>query len=213
MSFTLNEALTQLRRSLGDTDVVNAQWSSEDLEQHLQHALEALSLVLPRQIKSTLTTTAGSRDIDISSLQHRIGIEAVEYPTGIYPPAYVAYSTWGDTLTLLTDAAPAGSESVAIYWRALHTIDPSGATLPSWAERLIVEGAAGYAALEWASHATNRINVGGDQTWEHYLEWGKQRLTAFHEALAAQQRRGGVRVHALFSPANAKPSQTTDWGP
>ncbi len=33
-------------------------------------------------------------------------------------------------------------------------------------------GAGGYAALEWASYATNRINSGGDDVWRHYHTWG-----------------------------------------
>lgn len=213
MAFTLNQALEQLRRELGDTESVNARWAAEDLEQHLQHAIEALSLVLPRQMKTTLSTTAGSRDLDVSSLRDRITIEAVEYPTGNYPATYVAFSVWGDTLTLLVAGAPTGTGNVTVYWQALHTIDPSGSTLPSRAERLVVDGAAGYAALEWASFATNRVNVGGDETVRHYLEWGKQRLAAFHEGLAALRRQQGVTARRLYVPANQKPNQTTDWGP
>ena len=60
MPFTLNQALEQVRRELGDTDAANARWSADDLEQHLRHALEAVSLVLPREERAELLTTAGS---------------------------------------------------------------------------------------------------------------------------------------------------------
>ena len=63
-------------------------------------------------MKASLTTTADSRDLSLSTLTNLISIEVVEYPTGKYPPIYVQSSVWADTLTLLVDSAPAGSETV-----------------------------------------------------------------------------------------------------
>ncbi len=90
MPFTLNQALEQVRRELGDTDAANARWSADDLEQHLRHALEAVSLVLPREERAELLTTAGSREVSIQTLADRIAVEAVEYPAGNYPATYTA---------------------------------------------------------------------------------------------------------------------------
>ena len=121
MPFTLNQALEQVRRELGDTDAANARWSADDLEQHLRHALEAVSLVLPREERAELLTTVGSREVSIQTLADRIAVEAVEYPAGNYPATYSGFSVWGDTLSLLVDAKPGDGERVLVYWRALHT--------------------------------------------------------------------------------------------
>ena len=213
MPFTLNQALEQVRRELGDTDAANARWSADDLEQHLRHALEAVSLVLPREERAELLTTAGSREVSIQMLADRIAVEAVEYPAGNYPATYTGFSVWGDTLSLLVDATPDDGERVLVYWRALHTIDLAGSTVPPWAEHLVVQGAAGYAALEWASLAANRVNVGGEETWRRYLEWGKERLEAFHQGLDGVRRRRGLQRHQLYVPATGRPGQSTDGGP
>src|SRR3990172_4682126 len=65
------------------------------------------------------------------------------------------------TLTTLIDAAPASVENVNVYHTKLHTIDASSSTVPARFEDVIAAGAGGYAAAEWASFATNRGNVGG----------------------------------------------------
>ena len=80
-------------------------------------------------------------------------------------------------------------------------------------EDLAATGAAAYAALEWASFATNRVNIGGDETWRHYLTWGEERLAAFHQGLAGQARRRALKARRFYTPAQPKPSQSTDWGP
>ena len=203
----------RLRADLRDEDAANERWSDDTLDRHIARAVQELSLAAPREATATLEADGTTRDLDIATLADRVTIEAVEYPTSQYPPAYPPFSVWGDTLTLLVDAAPGDGESVLVYWRALHTIDPSGSTVPAWAERLMVQGAAGYAALEWASLATNRVNVGGEETWRRYLEWGKERLAAFHQGLDGLRRRQGLRSRQLYTPAAGKPGQSTDWGP
>jgi hypothetical protein len=66
---------------------------------------------------------------------------------------------------------------------------------------VVATGAAAYAAIEWASFATNRINVGGDDVWRQYLTWGQERLAAFARALAKHGRTNAVRVRRLYTPA------------
>ena len=162
---------------------------------------------------SVPTTTAGSRELSIASLSDLVVIEAVEYPVAKYPPSYVRFSVWGNTLTLLIDQVPGDGEEVYIYYGQLHILDASGSTIPSPVEDLVATGAAGYAAVEWASFATNRVNVGGDETWRNYLIWGQDRLAAFMQGLARHSRKNAVRVRRLYRPYEPKDSQSTDWGP
>ena len=172
----LSDMRSRIRKDLHDEDSQNYRWTDDVLNRHIDHAVRELSLSCPLEAKGTLTTAAESRDLSISSLTDLVEIEAVEYPVGNYPPSYIRFSVWNDTLTLLIDWLPADGENVYIYYAKLHTLDTDSSTVPTKLEDLVATGAAAYAAIEWASFATNRINVGGGETWRDYLTWGQDRL-------------------------------------
>jgi hypothetical protein len=201
---------TRVRRDLKDEDAGTYRWTDSELDRHIDHAVRELSLVVPRQAKTTLTTTSGSREISISSLTDLVAIEAVEYPVDKYPPIYVPFSLWAQTLTLLVDGVPSGGEDVYIYYGKLHTLDATTSTIPSPLEDLVAIGAEAYAAIEWSSYATNRVNLGGVDAWEDYLTWGQDRLAAFARGLAQQARKNALRVRRLYRPYQPRPSQSTD---
>lgn len=203
----------RLRKDLHDEDAANYRWTDAELDRHIQHAVREFSLAVPLEAKATLTTTAGSRELSIASLADIVAIEAVEYPAGRYPPAYAPFSVWLSTLTLLVDGLPAGGEAVHVYYTKLHTIDSVSSTVPTRFEDMIVDGAAGYAALEWASFSTNRVNVGGRDVWREYFAFGRERLAVFQRALARHARRNAVRVRRLYTPAAAPAGQSTVTGP
>jgi hypothetical protein len=85
--------------------------------------------------------------------------------------------------------------------------------LPERFEDVVATGAGAYAALEWASFATNRVNVGGQDVWRDYLSWGQQRLAEFQKALARHGRRNAVRIRRLYRPATTPVDQSTVTGP
>src|SRR2546426_5564798 len=114
---------SRLRKDLHDEDALNYRWTDGELDRHIQHAVREFSLSSPLEAKATPTTTAGSRDLSIAGLTDLVAIEAVEYPAGEYPPSYVRYSVWLNTLTLLIDSTPVAGESVNVYHTKLHTID------------------------------------------------------------------------------------------
>jgi hypothetical protein len=209
----LVEMRARLRRDLHDEDANNYRWTDNELNGHIQHAVRELSVAVPLEAKAILNTTAGSRELSISSLTDLIAIEAVEYPVAKYPPQYVRFSLWGDTLTLLTDSTPGQGEEVYVYYGKLHTLGESSSTIPTPLEDVVATGAAGYAAVEWASFATNRVNLGGSSAWKSYLTWGQDRLASFLRALAKQSRKNRVRARRLYRAYEPGASQTTDWGP
>ncbi|MEI7925827.1 MAG: hypothetical protein WCI61_06540, partial [Chloroflexota bacterium] len=165
---------TRLRADLHDEDGAGARWSDDTLDRHIARAVQELSLAAPREAVATLSTSAGSRELSIASLDDRVSIEAVEYPAGQYPAAYADFSVWGDTLSLDVTAIPPAAAEVVVRYGALHVLDAGGTTLPERLVDLVATGAAAYAAIEWASYATNRINLGGDDTWRHYHTWGQE---------------------------------------
>lgn len=204
---------TRVRRDLHDENAQSYRWTDAELDRHIQRSLDEVSLASPREMKATLTTTAGSRDLSLASLTGLVAVEAGEYPTGRYPPNYVRFSVWSGTLTLLMDTAPSGGQSVNVYYGAMHTLDATSSTLPIHLEDLVATGAGAYAALEWSSFAINRSNVGGEEVWRQYLLWGEDRMAAFLRRLAEVGRKNMVRARSLYVPSQPGPSQTTDWGP
>ena len=181
------------------------------LDRHLTRAARELSLVLPQEQKTSLTTTPGSRDVSIAGLSDVVRIDAVEYPTAQWPPAYVRFSVYKTTLTLLVESAPSSALAVNVYWGALHTLNTSASSLPPSAEDAVVLGAGGYAALEWAGFATNRANVAGTAAFEGYQAWGEDRLARFREALRAFGSEARLRNAALYRPERGGSRSTVQW--
>ena len=209
----LSEMRDRLRKDLHDEDPQNQRWTDAELDRHIQRAVREFGLSVPLEAKATLSTTADSRDLSIAGLTDLVAIEAAEYPVGNYPPTYVPFSVWLSTLTMLIDSSPGAVEDVDVYYTKLHTLDATTSTLPARFEDVVATGAAAYAALEWASFATNRVNVGGQDVWRDYLTWGQERLAEFQRALARHGRRNTVRVRRLYRPATMPVDQSTVEGP
>src|SRR3972149_4511183 len=197
----LSEMRDRLRKDLHDEDVANQCWTDEELDRHIQRAVGEFSLSTPLEAKATLSTTADSRDLSIAGLADLVAIEAAEYPVGNYPPTYVPFSVWLSTLTMLIDSPPGAVEDVNVYYTKLHTLDDTTSTLPARFEDVAATGAAAYAALEWASFATNRVNGGGQDVWRDYLTGGQERRAEFQPALPRYGRRNAVRIRRLYRPA------------
>ena len=201
-----------VRRDLHDEDSENYRWSDDELDRHIAHAVKEFSEHVPCEQKATKATTSGSRELDIATVTDRVMVGAVEYPVDRFPKRYQPFSLWGDTLTLLGDDVPDGSNAY-IYYGKLHTLDASGSTIPSQLEDLVAIGAGGYAAVAWAVYAVNRVNVGGAVTPREFLEWGNQRLRYFRQELRRLGRRNRVKVSSLYKPYYPVVSKSTDYGP
>ena len=88
----------RLRIDLRDPESLT--WADTTLDRHIERALRDLSNAIPREAVAELATTAGSRELDIASLAGLVEVEALEYPAGNFPPEFVRFSRWEDTLTL-----------------------------------------------------------------------------------------------------------------
>ena len=197
---TLTDIRARVRTDLHDEDAGEYRWASAELDRHISHALRDLSLAVPVESKANLEVTAGSRDLSLSSLAGLALVDSVEYPAGRFPPAYVGFRVWGDTLTLLTERTPREGEEATVYYGKLHTLDYTGSTVPEALEDVLVAGASGYAALSMSGFTINRLNTGGDAVWRDYMVWGRERLNVFHRALARHGRSGRLRSRQLRRP-------------
>jgi len=203
---------TIVRRDLHDEDANNYRWTNDELDQHITHAVKEFSEAIPYEQKATKATTSGSREIDISSVTDRIMVEAVEYPVDRFPRQYQRFALWEDNITLLGDEVPDGSNAY-IYYGKLHTLDGETSTILARNEDLIAAGACGYAAVEWAVYAINRVNVGGIPTPRELLNWGQEKLDYFRQELRRLGRRNRVRIRSLYKPYYPPVSKSTDYGP
>ena len=208
----LSDMRALVRRDLHDEDSGNYRWTDNELDRHIVRAVKDFSEYLPNEQTATKATTSGSRELDISNLSDRVMVVAVEYPVDQFPKRYQKFSLWGDTLTVLGEEIPDGSNAY-VYYGKLHTLDAGGSTVPGQYEDLVANGAAGYAAIEWAIFAVNRVNVGGDITPREFLGWGRERLNFFRQELRRLGRRNRVRVGNLYRPYYPAASKTTDYGP
>ena len=208
----LTEMRTIVRRDLHDEDSGSYRWADDEIDRHIAHAVKDFSEALPLEQKATIPTTSGSREIDVSSLSNRVMVEAVEYPVDKFPKRFQRFSLWGDTLTLLGSEVPDGSNSY-IYYGKLHTLDAGSSTIPAQHEDLIAAGACGYATVEWAAYAINRVNIGGAVTPAEFMKWGKEKLRHFRSELRRLGRRNRIRLNQLYKPYYSPVSKTTDYGP
>ncbi len=209
---TLTEMRTIVRRDLRDEDAANYRWTDNELDRHISHAVKDFSEAIPYQQKATIVTASGSREINISTITNRIMVEAVEYPVDKFPKRYQRFSLWADTLTILGDEVPDGSNCY-IYYGKLHSLDAASSTIPTRYEDLIAVGACGYAAVEWAMFAINRVNVGGGITPGEFLAWGNEKLSYFRQELKRLGRRNRARASQLYKPYYSPVSKSTDYGP
>ena len=199
MTTTLAQLRALVRQDLHDEDAAAYRWTDAALDRHITRAVNEYSLHAPREQKTTLTTTAGSRDLSVATLTNRIDIEAVEWPVGEFPPTRVAWSEWQDTITLDVVNEPNAVENVYVYWTTLHTLDGSGTTIPQGHQDLVAAGAAAYAALDWTSYAANRLNTGGDDVWGRYKAFADERLRYFRGELARLGRNNTVRQRRMYT--------------
>jgi len=208
----LSDIRTTVRRDLHDEDAENYRWSNDELDRHIAHAVKDFSEHLPLEMKATMATGSGSRELDISTITGRVMVEAVEYPVGEFPKRYQPFALWSDTLTILGSEIPDGSNAY-IYYGKVHTLSAESSTIPTQHEELITMGACGYASVEWSAYAINRVSVGGNDTPGEFLAWGNEKLKYFRKELKRLGRRNRIRIQSLYRPYFPLVSKSTDYGP
>src|SRR5438094_8562573 len=101
MAANINDLVAKVRVDLEDPNPPAAIWSDADLQRHVTHAVLEYALWKPREVKETgLSLTAGSRDISLASLTNLMKVQAAEYPTGQWPPAYVQFQVFRTPIPL-----------------------------------------------------------------------------------------------------------------
>lgn len=200
--------ITRVRADLHDEDSGSYRWDDSQLQRHLEATIREYSDYYPREMKTAIATTAGSRDVSLSGLTDLIEVVAVEWPVGQYPRCYVEFSVWSTVLTMLTPGAADGSNA-AVYWRTLH--DVATPSHPAVHDEMIARGAAIAAARELASYGINRVSVAAEGAERQYADWADRMEPAYRKWLERGRRSVGQR--RMYTPESPRASQTTDSGP
>ena len=77
MPTTIASIPARVRQDLHAKDAAAYRWTDAVLDRHIGRAANEYSLHDPREQKNTLTTTAGSRDISVSTLTDLIDPETI----------------------------------------------------------------------------------------------------------------------------------------
>lgn len=182
---TLSAIRTIIRQLLLDEFVSGEEyeWKEDELDIHIGDCLAEISECSPYQVKETLTTTAGSRELDISSIEDLLSIDEVEYRVGKTPKQMRNCTIFGDILTIETDLTPSADEDVYLYCHKLHQLTESSSTLKPQLERILVLGVTGKAAIAKARSLINRVNLGGARTPSEMQAWGVTQLSLYRAGL------------------------------
>ena len=199
----LSTMRTLVRRDLKDEDNANYRWQDNEIDRAIQRAVAELSRYVPREMKSTIATIDGSREIDISSLTDRISVDRVEFPVAETPRQFQRFSVYADTLTLIGDAEGDGTNCY-IYWGKVHTLDGSTSTIPSYLEDVLALGAAAYTVLAQTQYRTDTAGFGGEQADRDYQSWGSAMLKQFTAQLKRFGKSRRLKVGTLYQGDNTE---------
>jgi hypothetical protein len=186
-----------VRRDLKDEDAQDYRWTDDEIDRAIHRAVAELSRYIPREVKSTIATANGSREIDISSLTDRISVDRVEFPVGESPRVFQRFSVYGDVLTLISEYEGDGNDAY-VYWSQVHTLDASTSTIPAYLEDVVALGAAAYAIQAQAQYSSNRANTGGQNVDRDYSYWAEDALQQFQDKLRLNGRKRKLQISKLY---------------
>ena len=192
----LSDMRTLVRRDLKDEDASNYRWQDNEIDRAIGRAVAELSRYCPREMKSTIATVDGSRQIDISSLTDRVSVDKIEFPAGEHPRQFQRFTVYADTLTLIGNVEGDGNNCY-VYWGKVHTLAATS-TIPSHLEDILALGAAAYAVLAQTQYRTDTAGFGGDKADTDYQSWGSAMLKQFTSQLKRFGRGRKLKISQFY---------------
>jgi len=148
---TLSAVRTIVRKLLRDQfeSAEDYDFPDSELDLHIEDCLVEISQRRPYEVKETLTTTASSKELNISSIEDLFEVDKIEFRTGQEPPDYRNCSIFGNTLRMDIDFLPSADENVYLYCHKVHQLTEQSSTLSPQLESLLVAGVVAKAAVGW----------------------------------------------------------------
>jgi hypothetical protein len=192
----LSAMRTLVRRDLKDEDSSNYRWQDNEIDRAINRAVAELSRYVPREMKTSVSTVDGGREISIAALADRVSVDRVEFPVGKTPGGFQRFSIYQDSITLI-DVDGDGNDC-HVYWSKVHTLDDSASTVPSYLEDVLAQGAAAYAVLSQTQYRIDTAGFGGDRADTDYQSWGTAMLKEFKAQLRKFGRDRKLKVGDLY---------------
>lgn len=194
-SATLSTLRDRVENLLLDTS--NTVWATGILDEAISLALEEYSRARPLVAVGTVTPTADTREVSVSSLTGLVNVIRVWWPytssNPEYPPSWVTWSVFwnGGTPTLFIDGVvPDGTLVARVFYEKLHTLNglagAGATTYPATDDGILVLGAAGYACLTRGTDVlelNNQIPFGT----RNYAQLAGEFLAVFRRELKASR--------------------------
>jgi len=193
----LSDMRTLVRRDLKDEDNSNYRWQDNEIDRAIARAVAELSRYVPREMKATIATTNGSREIALTTLTDRVSVDRVEFPVGETPRSFQRFTVYSETITLIGDTEGDGTNAY-IYWGKVHTLDGSTSTIPSYLEDVLALGAAAYAVLAQSQLRTDTAGFGGERADTDYQSWGTVMLKEFKAQLKRFGRGRKLKISQFY---------------
>jgi len=193
----LSDMRTLVRRDLKDEDASNYRWQDNEIDRAIGRAVVELSRYCPREMKTTIATVDGSREIAISTLTDRVSVDRIEFPIDETPRSFQRFSVYADTITLIGNVEGDGANCY-IFWGKVHTLDGSTSTIPTYLEDVLALGATAYAVLAQTQYRVDVAGHGGEQADRDYQSWGNAMLKEFTSQLKRFGKGRKLKISQLY---------------
>jgi hypothetical protein len=154
---TLTDIRNSLRTCLRDESLADYDLTDVELDMAINTALIELSESMPLMSREAVHTTAETAQIDAGTIDGLLEVEEVEYPVDLAPASFIGFKEMGDIVFLTSGTSPAATEDIYLHCRKAHALTDSGSTLKPHMERILMQGAAGYAALAWCNTMRTQV--------------------------------------------------------
>jgi hypothetical protein len=157
---TLTQIREDVRYSLRDEALAEYDFTDDELDGVINTALVELSEAVPLVSREGVHVMAGTKQIDTGGIDDLLEVEEVEYPIDLSPVSLLSFNVMGDTVFLTGMTRPNAAEDIYLHCRKVHTLSDAASTLKAYQERILVQGAAGYVAMNWCNATRTRVKEG-----------------------------------------------------
>jgi hypothetical protein len=154
---TLTDIRDDVRKALRDEALADYDFTDDEIDRVIGTTLVELSEAVPLMSREAVHVTTGTKQIDTGGIDDLLEVEEVEYPIDLSPVSLLSFKVMGDTVMLTGMTRPDAAEDIYLHCRKVHTLTDADFTLKSYQERILVQGAAGYAAMNWCNATRTRV--------------------------------------------------------
>lgn len=198
MAYSESEITTQIELLLRNM-WATADWGSAAMGTAISEGItkglrEIAVLGRPNIGLATVTTSSGTKSIDISSVSNMLhgydeeSFEAVEFRVDKDPQRFREFKVQGSRLKMNISFSPDASENVRLYVRQPHVLSGTATnTLDAVLEPLFVDLVASRVSLDKSAFFIGQIAIGGN-AYSQTKDWAERKLGLTLSALRSLRK-------------------------